>query len=41
MMQAYRVIHGMAKLSKNGDFTSGIDGGAEDHLLEQVGGKML
>jgi hypothetical protein len=34
MMQAHRVIHGMAELSKNGDFTSGIYGCAKHHLLE-------
>ena len=41
MMQAYRVIHGVPQLSKDGDFTSRIDGGAKHHLLEQVRREML
>ena len=40
-MQAHRVVDGMAESLEDGDFTSRIDGGTENDLLEQVDGEML
>lgn len=35
------MVDGLAESLEDGDFTSGIDGGAENDFLEQVDGKML
>jgi hypothetical protein len=41
MMQAHRVVDGMAESLEDGDFASRIDGGAENDLLEQIDREML
>ena len=41
MMQAHRVVDGMAESLEDGDFASRIDGGAENDLLEEIDGEML
>src|SRR4029453_6940289 len=41
MMQAHRVVDGMAESLQEGDFVSRIDGGTENDLLEQIDGEML
>ena len=41
MMQAHRVVDGLAESLEDGDFTSRIDGGTENDLLEQIDGEML
>jgi hypothetical protein len=41
MMQAHWVVDGVAEAFDDAYFRAGIDGGAEDDLLEKIGGKML
>jgi hypothetical protein len=38
MMQAYRVVDGLAESFEDGDSASRIHGGAENDLLEEIDG---
>lgn len=40
-MEAYRVIDGLAESLEDGDFTSRVDSGTKNDLLEKIDGKML
>jgi hypothetical protein len=41
MMQANRVVDGLAESLEDGDFARRVDGGTENDLLEQIDGEML
>jgi hypothetical protein len=41
MMQAHRVVDGLAESLEDRDSTSRIDGGTENDLLEQIDREML
>ena len=41
MMKTNGVIKGVAKSLNNADFATGVDGGAENDLLEEIDGDML